>query len=601
MLQPALYARPTASQAQQQRVIASSASLPTLHYTINLNDRADDLFKVRLRVNGLKPESAVYQFASTAPGTYQVMDMGRYVRSFKAFDSKGKELKTERISVNQWKITNVQRLAELRYSIAETWDSAVKEHHIYEMCGSSIEQDHALLNGQTVFGYPTGLQQAPMTITIERPASWLVGTALDTNAQGAWLAKSYDHIVDSPILLGRLSKAITTVKGATIEIATYSKTDKIHSDQLLSSMREMLAAAGEFMRELPVKRYTFLWHFEDRSVGAWEHSYSSEYVMEEREFTPEYGQQLKDIAAHEFFHVITPLNIHSEVIERFNFVTPTPSEHLWLYEGTTEWAAHIMQLRGGLISLERFFNEQTQKIFYDRSFYDRNTSLSKLSLTSFTPEGQKQYGNIYMRGALVALLLDIRLLELSGGKRGLRELILELAQDYGPSKPFAEKTFFDEIVRRTHPEIRQFIDDYIRHANPLPLKEYMDKIGIIYWDNKPTGKSVAELGIQTITTDTKLFVADFRVSLTQSGIRINDEIKALNGQAITNARQFSQAVSRLPATTTTASLTVLREGSEITLTMPVQFKKEERPYQFEVNPNAFTKQLALREAWLKNL
>jgi hypothetical protein len=56
-----------------------------------------------------------------------------------------------------------------------------------------------------------------------------------------------------------------------------------------------------------------------------------------------------DIAAHEFFHVVTPLNIHSEIIEHFNFVmTPVPSRHLWLYEGTTEWAAHAMQLRAGL-------------------------------------------------------------------------------------------------------------------------------------------------------------------------------------------------------------------------------------------------------------
>ena len=42
---------------------------PTLAYNIDLNRRADDLFHVTLRVTGLGPDNAIYQFASTAPGT----------------------------------------------------------------------------------------------------------------------------------------------------------------------------------------------------------------------------------------------------------------------------------------------------------------------------------------------------------------------------------------------------------------------------------------------------------------------------------------------------------------------------------------------------
>ena len=44
----------------------------------------------------------------------------------------------------------------------------------------------------------------------------------------------------------------------------------------------------------------------------------------------EVGVAVTDMAAHEFFHIVTPLNIHSEIIEHFNFATPTPSQHLWL-------------------------------------------------------------------------------------------------------------------------------------------------------------------------------------------------------------------------------------------------------------------------------
>jgi len=456
-----------------------------LEYRVNLNDRTDDLFKVELKVKGLKKNNAVYQFASTAPGTYQVMDMGRFVRKFEAFDAKGKKISTKQIGTNQWQLSAPEKVATIRYHIAETFDTPVKENKIYEMCGSSIEDDHVLINGQTVFGYPTGMQDAPLKIKIDYPQEWVYGTALEVK-DGYFLANNYDHIVDSPILFGKLSKASTKIRDTEVELYTYSKTGKITSEKLLGSMTNMLVAADAFLGGLPVPRYTFLFHFEDRDAGAWEHSYSSEYVMKEQDWSDDFGKKMTDIAAHEFFHIVTPLNIHSEIIEKFNFVKPTPSEHLWLYEGTTEWASHKMQLTYSIKTLDDYFKELRQKVIVDEKFYDKDYSLSKISLTSYTPEGQKQYGNIYMRGALVAGLLDIRLLELSKGQKGYREVINELAKEYGPKKSFPEKEWFDIFVKKTYPEIADFINRYIKNAEPLPLEEYYAKIGVLYDKNTKT-------------------------------------------------------------------------------------------------------------------
>ena len=187
-------------------------------------------------------------------------------------------------------------------------------------------------------------------------------------------------------------------------------------------------------------RYTFLYHFEDQPAGAWEHSLSSEYVLQEGEFTDSVGRQVTDIAAHEFFHIVTPLNIHSEIIEHFNFVTPVPSQHLWLYEGTTEWAAHAMQLRSGLKSPRSTWRSRSRRCRSTGPRSTRTYSLRELALTSYSDSGQAQYGNIYMRGALTAGLLDIRLLELSHGQQGLQDLVLELPASSGsgarfPSRP----------------------------------------------------------------------------------------------------------------------------------------------------------------------
>jgi predicted metalloprotease with PDZ domain len=457
---------------------SAAAEQSPIGYAIDLTDRADDRFKVTAWVSGLTADNAVYQFAATAPGTYQVMDIGRFVRSFEAFDAAGKPVPVRQVSENQWELGDAPRVRTIRYSIAETWDTKVDRHQVYLMCGTSMEKDHVLINPHAVIGYPTGMQARPIRLRIKYPAGWKVGTALERDRGGAYQAEDYDQLVDSPILLGRLSEAGTTVTGVPVRIFTYSKTDRIRSAQLLGAMNGMLQAAGRFLGKLPVDRYTFLYHFEDRPAGAWEHSLSSEYVFQESEFTDSLGGYVTDIAAHEFFHIVTPLNIHSEIIEHFNFVTPVPSQHLWLYEGTTEWAAHAMQLRSGLKSPEEYLKKVIQKMRTDRANFDSTYSLRELALTSYSDSGQAQYANIYMRGALTAGLLDIRLLELSGGTRGLQDLIVDLTRKYGKRRAFPEATLVDTLVAMTYPEIRDFFARYVWESERLPIAEYYGKLGI---------------------------------------------------------------------------------------------------------------------------
>ena len=457
---------------------ARPAPSASLSYTIDLTRRADDLFHVTLRVAGLTEANAVYQFAATAPGTYQIMNIGRYVNGFEALDGRGRRVAVTRIGMNQWRLAQPARVRTIRYTVAETWDSPLDHPPIYRMCGTSIEQDHVLLNPHAVIGYPEGLQAAPVRLRLAYPSGWQAGTALKRGPDGVYLADSYDQLVDSPILLGTLSRARLVVTGVPIDVYAYSATGRIKASQLLGSMSGMLNAAGRFLGRLPVDRYTFLYHFGEKGAGAWEHSFSSEYVLPEGEFTDSMGQRVTDIAAHEFFHVVTPLNIHSEIIEHFNFVTPVPSRHLWLYEGTTEWAAHAMQLRTGLVTPEDYLQTQIRKMQIDRQAFDSTWSLLELALTSYSDSGQAQYGNIYMRGALTAGLLDIRLLELSQGERGLRELISELTHRYGKRRAFSDSTFVDTLVAMTYPEVRDFFDRYVLDAEHLPIREYYAKLGL---------------------------------------------------------------------------------------------------------------------------
>jgi predicted metalloprotease with PDZ domain len=577
-------------------ILTASLLYPQQKFIVDLSDTATHTFNITLYPEQLTDKNKIYQFAASAPGTYELMDVGRYVRSFHAFDNSNKEISTKQVSKNQWEISTPTQTKKIEYSVSDTWHANVNELGIYLMTGSNLEKDNVLINPHCLFGYFEGMQSEPVYIKINHPAGWETGTALTQNNEGFYIADNFDRVVDSPILLGRLSKAETKIGKCVIKIYTYSKTDMVKSSDILTSVNDILNAEDKFTDGLPVDHYTFLFHFENVTNGAWEHSYSSEYIYKEMPVEELVKGSLHSFIAHEFFHIITPLNIHSQLIEPFNFVNPVMSQHLWFYEGTTEWAAWILQLRAGLISLDDYFlNLRTQLITSE--YFRKDLSLRDLSINAY--KFPDQYQNIYLKGPVTAALLDIYILKLSGGKKGLREVILELSKKYGVHKTFDEDKFFDEIAGMTYPEIKTFIDKYIIHADTLPLKEYFGWIGIGYERFHGIDSTKFDLGFGVGVAANRIVVSNVP-DTSNTVMRNGDIINKLYDTPITlESAQTAFMLLHGKKPGDEIKLVLTRDGKDFDLLwklVPAQKK-----HYFEVSQSPTTEQLALKEAWMKNL
>ncbi|RPI73457.1 MAG: PDZ domain-containing protein [Ignavibacteriales bacterium] len=581
-------------------VLCSVFSIQAQHkFYLDLNNRETDLFTITLFPDNLSEENNIYQFAATAPGTYSRMDIGRFVKSFKAYDEDGNEIGTFQKSVNQWMITSPEEVEKIIYEIEDTWDAQTDSNFMFRMVGSNIQQDNVLINGQCVFGYFHGMQDEPLNIKIYYPEDWIYGTALQVNSDGYFEAYNFDYIVDSPILLGNLTRESTTISNTDIDVYTYSKTGLIKSADILNSVEDILNAANEFTDGLPVDNYTFLFHFEDVTHGAWEHSYSSFYVYKEASLNSDLVESIREIVAHEFFHIVTPLNIHSEVVEQFNFVEPVMSQHLWFYEGVTEWAANIIELRGSLISIGDYLDILHQKLIHNDNF-NQDISLTYLGVNS--TKLPDQFFNIYQKGAVVAALLDLRLLELSGGTKGLREVINELSEKYGPDKPFSEKDFFDEFTDMTFPEIKDFFVKYIDGTEPLPIKEYFNKIGIKYSALGDYDSSNVSLGVSIGFNGNNFIISRVdEASPNYNTLKPGDILDMMNGEklSIQNIQEKINRVKNDKKPGDKISLTVLRDNEPIDL--PITLSANREKHIFTINENASPEKINLRNAWLKNL
>jgi len=491
---------------------AGSNDKSYLIYEVDLSNYEDDLFHVTLYPGQLSKDDQYYNFVAFAPGVHQVLNYGRFVQSFEAYDMSGNELLTNKISINRWKITSPEKVYKIKYIIEDSFDTEIEENRIAPMSGTGIEENYIIINTFGVIGYFDSLLNNPVKLKLDYNMDWQIGTALNIDEDGYYNADSYYQFADSPILMGDLSYQNTMIEGINVEMFVYSPNDTINADTMLALANDILHSAMEFASFAPVDRYTFLMYFSDRDAmkrnkftgfGALEHSYSSTYAMPA---FPQVIPIMTGIMSHEFMHILTPLNLRSEIIAYFDYSKPSTKDmHVWLYEGVTEWVSLIMQLRSGMRDVDSHLSEISKKINASDNF-DTSYSLVKISTDWPTDEGVKQYGNIYQLGAVTAELLDIKLLELSNGKKGLREVYLELISKYGKDKPFDNKTFFDVFVGMTYPEIREFINKYINGNLPLPYEEYFHALGITYKYNQLSEDITPALGLSLRPVDNKYFV-----------------------------------------------------------------------------------------------
>jgi len=319
------------------------------------------------------------------------------------------------------------------------------------------------------------------------------------------------------------------------------------------------------------------------------------------------AEQVMNIAAHEFFHVVTPLSIHSEEIGNFDYMNPKMSKHLWLYEGVTEYFATHVQVNQKLITEEEYLDKIKEYIAGSRAYNDSLpfTVMSKGALDKY----KNEYNNVYSKGALIGMMLDIRLRELSDGKYGVRNLLRDLSKEYGKNKSFNDEELFDNITKLTYPEIREFFSKYVEGAEPLPLEETFKKVGINYASEGSERRQT--LGRFTIGFDPKsrrLIVADtenMNEFGKKMGFKKGDQLISINGENLTpeTASDVLEKNVKLAPEGSRIVVTVNRENAagkmqQLKLKGKLMKTLEKTDNKLSLNPNPTPQQKKLRDAWL---
>ena len=604
---------------------SATRNLPTAGETpikasLDLVDVRDDRVLVALDPGAFIAGEVKFYIPKTVPGTYSEDNYGRYVEGLAAFDYKGNPMPVVREDDNTWSISGARELDRITYYVNDSYDSeATGDPAPFSPAGTNIlAGEHYMLNLHGFVGYFEGLREQPYTLELRIPEGLYPATSLSgspgPDGTFTYSASRYFEVIDNPIQLSGEPPATFQVGDITVNISVHSPNGAYSAAAIQPAMERMMQAQKAFLGDIDgTREYNILLYLstldnDARGFGALEHHTSTVVVLPEQLPAAQLEEAMVDVVSHEFFHIVTPLNVHSEEIQYFDYNAPKMSRHLWMYEGTTEYFANLFQVRQELISEEDFYSRMVTKI-RNASNYNDALSFTEMSRNVLEEPYEAEYANVYEKGALINMALDIRLRELSGGTYGVLSLMKELSAKYDEDTPFRDEALFDEIVEMTYPEVRDFFQAHVIGNTPINYAAYLDKVGLDFGEQevesgiflKDMQSQMPFIDVDPDNTDYIFLRSDIPLNtfFTGLGAQGGDVLKSINGTEVTlNAMRMLIGQSFGWGPETEVRMVVERDGEEIVLEGTVG-----NPTVTELlilpDSEAPAEAVRLREAWLK--
>jgi len=594
--------------------------------SIDLTKVSNDKAPVVINPGRFTSESVTYRLPRVVQGTYSVSDFGKYIDDFKAFDYKGNELNAVKADTNTWTIADAKNLDYITYNVNDTFDmestnggGGIGNEVPFSPAGTNIEPTNYVMNLHGFVGYFDSLKNAQYKLDVVSPADFVHTSALQETGsstlengslKSTYFAPRYFDITDNPMFYGKLDVEEFQVGDIKIVLSVYSPNGVHKASKIKEVMQKMMLAQKKYLGAInTTPRYDIYLYLAGQGegapqgFGALEHHTSTVVVLPEMMPDAALASSMTDVVSHEFFHIVTPLSVHSEDVHYFDYQNPTFSKHLWMYEGVTEYFATHFQVYEGLVEQDEFYNKVMGKIKSASGMND-SMSFTEMSENILEEPYAGQYLNVYSKGALIGMCIDILMREESNGNRSMLSLMKELSNKYGKSKPFNDDTLIAEITAMTYPSVGEFLTTNVVGGTPIDYNKFFNKAGLQLKESKVKTNYIQNDGALIFGVDQAKGNFYFNNLVkdnsfwNEAGAKEKDVVKSINGTELTmqNAQQvLGGAFMWQPGGEVDV---VLLRGEEEVRIKTALTQSYTTGQSLSVNPDATTEQNNIRKAWL---
>ena len=537
-----------------------------MKYTFSVDAPQQQFISITLELTTPK-DSLELQLPAWRPGRYELGNFAKNVKSFSAYNEKGKVLPFFKETKDKWIVDT---------SNAKSVKVTYKYYAAELNAGSSfLDETQLYVNPVNCCFYTTANYSDEIEVVLEIPESWKVASPILVDERKL-LAKNFDQLADSPFICSAgLQHASYQVKQYTFHIWFNGL---IYPDwnRLLKDFGAFTEKQLDKFLEFPCIDYHFLIQILP---------YQAYHGVEHERCTvitlgPSYDifgrlyKELLGVSSHELYHTWNVKSIRPIEMMPYDFSKENYSKMGFLAEGVTTYMGDLLLMKSGVFDLNEYFNEfntQLQRHFdnFGRFNYSVAESSFDTWLDGYTPGAPGRKVSIYTEGCLLAFVTDVSIMKATANKRKLDDVMRSLYNKYGKKGiGVSQADYKAEIANVSGTSMDWLFDQYINGTKAFEgiLTDCLDYLGLELMNKPSRDYGAARLGVKAILLNNQMkTMAIFPGSPYDiAGGMLDDEIMAVNDVKINN--DFNQWLEFFE--NSSKKITVNRKGRILELFLP---------------------------------
>lgn len=507
-----------------------------MKYKVGSKNKGSQFIDVELSFSTIGKKQTVLQLPTWRPGRYELGNFAKNIRAFQVFDAQNKAVPFQKTSTHTWVIES-KKSQPLR---------VVYQYYANELNAGStwVDGKQLYINPVNCLMYIEGMQNEPCELSFDVPRNYIIATALSKNKQNIFTAKNFDELADSPAICSATIKhGCYKVQGVDFHVWFQGECQPTW-EKLIADFSKFTEKQLETMSSFPFKSYHFLFQIVPyQAYHGVEHSNSTVILL-----GPSYDvmnltfyEELLGVSSHELFHAWNVKSIRPADMLPYDFTKENYTELGYLTEGVTTYLGDLFLSKSNIFNEERYVKElhkllDRHSLNYGRFNYSVCESSFDTWLDGYSKGIPNRKGSIYTEGALLALCIDLLLINNSKATINLGKVMQVLFKDYA----LKEIGITEEIIIKTIEDlggstIQSIFTNYYHQAVDYfaLLKSSLKWVGLNL--NKQVNENflAGKLGCYTDTLGKVLSIAP-NSPADQNNILLNDEIIAVNGNRTTN-------------------------------------------------------------------
>lgn len=533
-----------------------------IRYTISYRQPHHQFVTITLEIAAIETPEIALQLPAWRPGRYELANYAQNIRQLRAESADGVPL-------------NIRKTTKDRWVVSLDGHTGLRIHYTYyagrmDAGGCWLDEGQLYLNFVNCLLYAEDRLHHPCEVQLELPDNYRVACALGT--EKVLRAATYHELADSPLI------ASASLKHHAFEVAGKTMhwwlmgAHTLDLTRMEADFSAFAATQLEMMGEAPFDDYHFLFQLVPyRLYHGVEHQRCTVIALGPGDqLNGDLYQELLGVSSHELFHSWNVCSIRPAELYPYDFSREQYFETGYVAEGVTTYYGDLLLARSGVFSKEAYFaelNKVVKRHFDNYGRFHRSVAESSfdLWLDGYVPGIPHRKTSIYIKGAVIALILDLEIRRLTDDRKSLDDVMRLLWRDFAQQQRGYTKKDYQQAAETV---AGSSLEDYFTACvdGTEPLEERLDTalrwIGCRLEKSASPEAQEALFGFRVAFRENTCLVTDVAPgSPADNVLAHNDQLLTINGAAV----QDPVAACMRGAAETT--LTLLRHGRKKTVTL----------------------------------